>query len=163
MHTTHVHHCRTKCLLPCSWFVDMIKRYSIAVDRVLCRSTGWYMHQFTMQNHFETDRQYAISIAPGCVVSEFIPISFLLSSFARMCLVIRGLGYARQVLIHKSGYLWLCMLCSWLCLSYVDVSYMYRVLNGYCNSSSNRLWIHARCVKHCSIMSDIETLSAMVR
>ena len=49
-----------------SRFVDMIKRFDIAVNRVLCRSTGWYMQQSKMQNLFDADRQLAaISIAPG--------------------------------------------------------------------------------------------------
>ena len=57
MRTTHDHRCETKCLLLGSRFVDMIKMYSIAVDRVMFRSTGWYIQQSEMQNHFEAERQ----------------------------------------------------------------------------------------------------------
>ena len=64
MRTTHNHRCGTKCLLLGSRFsvlrsrfVDMIKRYSIAVDRVMFRSTEWYIQQSEMQNHFEAERQ----------------------------------------------------------------------------------------------------------
>ena len=66
MQKTHDHRCETKCLLLGSRVVDMIERFSIAVDRVLCLSTEWYMQQSKMQNHFDADRQLAaISIAPG--------------------------------------------------------------------------------------------------
>ena len=52
---------------------------------------------------------------------------------------------------------------SCLRLTSVDISYMYRVPYGYCNSSSNRLWVHARCVRILLIMADMETLTAMVQ
>ena len=51
---------------------------------------------------------------------------------------------------------------SCLRLSFVDVSYMYRVSYGNCNSSSNRLWVHARCVNILLIMSDMDKLAEMV-
>ena len=35
---------------------------------------------------------------------------------------------------------------SCLRLSFIVFLYIYLLSNGYCNSSSNRLWVHARCV-----------------
>ena len=76
MHTSHDHRCEKKCLLFGSRFVDMIKRYCINIDRILCRSTGWYMQQSKMQNHFDADRQEAaILIALGFAVPELVSTS----------------------------------------------------------------------------------------
>ena len=75
-------------------------------------------------------------------------------------IIAKGVVFVCIVLIHRSGYLWLCMLSSCLRLSYVDVSYMYRVLYGYCNSSSN---ISHHCLYTCPLRTWNTTLSQQWR
>ena len=53
-------------------FVDMIKRYGLAIEGVLYCSTGWYLQQPKLRHSpFQADKQLAaISIAVGIAVSE---------------------------------------------------------------------------------------------